>query len=54
MIGQVTDASYIEIRLFSDKICERLRLDRPPGDEFNIILSDFHSPLCDSPHDFFT
>jgi hypothetical protein len=54
MIGQITDTSYIRINLFNNKICERLRLDRPPGDEFNIILVDFHGPLCDSSRGFFT
>jgi hypothetical protein len=30
-----------------------LRHDRPPGDEFNIILVDLHCPLCDPPYCFF-
>jgi hypothetical protein len=54
MIGQITKASYIRIRPFNNKICERLRLDRPLGDEFNIILANFHDPLCDLSRGFFT
>jgi hypothetical protein len=54
MIRQIINASQTQIHPFSNKICECLRLNRPPGDEFNIILDNFHDPLCDSPHCFFT
>jgi hypothetical protein len=54
MIGQIIDALQTRIRPFNNKICECLRLNRPPGDEFDIILANFHDPLCDSPHCFFT
>jgi hypothetical protein len=54
MIGQIIDASQTQIRSFSNKIYECLRLDLLLGDEFNIILANFHGPLCDPPRYFFT
>jgi hypothetical protein len=53
MIRQIIDASQTRIRPFSNKICECLRHDRPLRDEFNIILTNFYSPLCNPPRCFF-
>jgi hypothetical protein len=30
-----------------------LRLDHASGDVFNIVLADFHCPLCNPPYHFF-
>jgi hypothetical protein len=54
MIGQIIDALQARIHPFNNKIYECLRLNRPSGDEFSIVLANFHGPLCDSPHCFFT
>jgi hypothetical protein len=40
------------ISQFHNEVCERLRLDRPWRDEFNIKLADLYYQLCDPPHCF--
>jgi hypothetical protein len=49
MIDSLVDTLYTRICPFYNEVYDCFRLDRPPGDEFNIILADLHCPLSDPP-----